>query len=96
MLAEFEHLNLAQILRANSLEHLITIKEQVYPELIYCSILTILSRNIIHSCVKNFDINISLEGFSRTLHLSCKGVDIFNLDFDDFKFPDDESALTAS
>jgi len=52
--------------------------------------------NIIHSRVKNFDIDISLEGFTRILHLSCESADIFNLDFDDFEFPDDEIALTAS
>jgi len=85
MLAEFEHLNLAQILRANSLEHLITIKEQVYPELIYMFYSTLSFReNIIHSRVKIFDIDISLEEFARIPYLSYEGADIFNLDFDDF------------
>ena len=35
MLADFEHLNLASILNTCSLEHLITIKKLVYPELVH-------------------------------------------------------------
>jgi len=40
--------------------------------------------NIIHSRVKIFDIDISLEEFARIPYLSYEGADIFNLDFDDF------------
>ena len=43
-----------------------------------------------------FYIDILLEGFAQILNLSCEGVDIFLLDFNDFEFPDGESALTAS
>jgi len=80
VLANFEHLKVAQILRANSLEFLVIIKEKVYPELVYIFSSNISFReNIIHSHVKKFDIDISLEGFARILQLSCKNVDIFNL-----------------
>jgi len=41
-------------------------------------------------------ISMSLEVFSRILHLSCEGTNIFHVDLDDFEFPDDETALTAS
>ena len=46
--------------------------------------------------MNKFDIDISLERFTRIFHLSCESADIFNLEFDDFEFPDDESALIAS
>jgi len=42
------------------------------------------------------DINISLEKFASHLHLSCEGVDIYNVDLNDFAYPDGESAHTAS
>ena len=35
VLADFKHLNLANILNTSSLEYLVTIKEPVYPELVY-------------------------------------------------------------
>ena len=28
--------------------------------------------------------------------MSCEGVDIFNMDFNGFEYPDDETALTTS
>ena len=34
VLADFDYLNLANILRSSSLEYFVTIKEQVYPELV--------------------------------------------------------------
>jgi len=34
VLADFEHLNLAQILRANSLEFFVSIKEHLYPVIV--------------------------------------------------------------
>ena len=88
MLGDFEHVSLAQIRRANSLVFLVTIKEQMYPELVYMfySILSFLE-NSIHSCVKNFDIDISLEEFARILHLSYEDANILNLYFDDLSFP---------
>jgi len=42
------------------------------------------------------DINISLEHFVRIFKLSCDGVEIFHSNLHDFKYPDGESALTAS
>jgi len=42
------------------------------------------------------DINISMEKFSCLLHLSCEGVDIYNIDLHDFEYPNGETALTAS
>ena len=64
MLADFEHLNLAQILRTNSLEHFVMIKQQVYLELVYIFYSNLSFReNIIHSRVKIFDFDVSLEGF---------------------------------
>ena len=42
------------------------------------------------------DIKISLENFACIQHLSCEGVDIHNVDVDDFAYPGGESALTAS
>ena len=52
--------------------------------------------NVIHSCVRNVDIDNSLEGVARILHLSCEGANIFHLDFDGFEYFDGETALTAS
>jgi len=51
---------------------------------------------VIHSRVKNVDINMSLEVFARILHLSCEGVNIFHVALDDFEYPDGETALIAS
>ena len=42
------------------------------------------------------DINISLEKFANLLHLSCEGVDVYNVDLHEFTYPDGESARTAS
>jgi len=52
--------------------------------------------NHIRSRVLGQDINISLEKFAHLLHLSCEGVDIYNVDLYDFDYHDGESALTAS
>ena len=96
-LADFEHLNLAHILNTSSLEYLLTIKEHVHPELLhyFYSNLTF-HDNHIRSRVLGKNINISLDKFTRLLHLSCKGVDIYNVDLDVFEYPDGESALPAS
>jgi len=62
VLANFEHLKVAQILRANSLEFLVIIKEKVYPELVYIFSSNISFReNIIHSHVKKFDMTSLLK-----------------------------------
>ena len=42
------------------------------------------------------DINISLDKFTHLLRLSCEGVDIYNVDLNDFEYYDGESALTVS
>ena len=75
MLADFEHLNLASILNTCSLEHLVTINEPVYPELVYYfySNLTF-QNNHVRSRVLGKDINTSLYRFAYLLHLSCYGV----------------------
>jgi len=53
VLTDFEHINLAQILRANSLEFLVTIREQVHPDLVYMFYSNLSFReNIIHSWIK--------------------------------------------
>jgi len=42
------------------------------------------------------DINISLEIFASLLHLSCEGVDAYNVDLHEFTYHDGEYAHTAS
>ena len=97
VLADFEHLNLANILNTSSLEYLVTIKEPVYPELVhyFYSNLTF-QNNHVRSRVLGKDINIFLDRFAHLLHLSYEGVDIYNVDIHDFEYPNGESALTAS
>ena len=97
VLSDFEHLNLASILRTSSLENFVTIKEHVYLALVqyFYSNLTF-EQNHIKFRVLGRDIDISLQQFARHLHLSCEGVDISNVDLHDFEYPDGESALTAS
>ena len=56
----------------------------------------IFQNNHIRSRILAKDINISLDQFACLLHLSCEGVDIYNVDLHDFDYPDGESALTAS
>ena len=94
---DFEHLNLGSILSTSCLEFFVIIKEQIYPEVVqfFYSKFSF-HNNIIRYHVKNVDINISLEGFAQVLHLSCEGVDIFNIDFNDFEYLDGETALIAS
>ena len=97
VLANFNHLNLAQILRTSSLEFLVTIKELIYLELVNCFYSNLsFHANHIRSRVKSIDIDISLENFARLLHLSCKGVDIHNVNLHDFEYLDGETDLTAS
>ena len=90
--ADFEHLNLASILSTSSLEYLITIKEPVYPELVYYfySNLTFQKYHV-KSRVLDKDINIFLDRFAHLLHLSCEAVDIYNVVLYDFEYPNDES-----
>jgi len=62
VLADFEHLDLANILNTSSLEYLVSIKEPVYPELVhyFYSNLTF-QNNHVRSRVLSKDINISLD-----------------------------------
>jgi len=96
VLADFEHLNLASILNTNYLEYLVTIKELVYPERVhyFYSNMTF-QNNHVRSRILEKDINISLDRYAHLLHLSCEGVDIYNVDLHEFDYPDGESALTA-
>ena len=97
VIKDFEHLNLAHILRANSLENFLSIREPVYPSLVpYFYTNLSFESNQIRSRVLGKDIDISLQEFAHHLHLPCEGVDIYNLDLHDFVYPDGESALTAS
>jgi len=52
--------------------------------------------NLIRSRVLGKDINISLDKFAYLLHLSCEGVDIYNIELHGFEYPDSESAFTTS
>jgi len=95
--ASFEHINLVQILNTSSLEHLITIKEPVHPGLVHYFYSNLSFKdNHIRSRVLGKDINISLDKFARLLLLSGEGVDIYNINLNDFEYPDGESALTDS
>jgi len=61
VLNDFEHLNLAHILRANSLENFLTIRESVYPSLVlYFYTNLSFESNRIRSRVLGRDIDISL------------------------------------
>ena len=75
VLADSEYLNLANILRSNSLEYLVIIKEPVHSELVayFYSNLSF-QGNHIESGILGVDINISLEKFTRLLCLSCESV----------------------
>ena len=97
VLADFDHLNLAKILRTSSLEYLVTIKEPIYPELVpyFYSNLSF-HANHIRSRVKGIDIDLSLEKFVCLLYLSCDGVDIHNIGLNDFAYPDGEIAIIIS
>ena len=77
VLNDFEHLNLASILRSSSLEYFVSIREPVYPSLVqyFYSNLTFES-NHIRSRVLGRDIDISLQEFAHHLHLSCEGEDL--------------------
>ena len=96
VLADFEHLNLSPILRTSPLEYFVTIKGQVYPELVqyFYSNLSF-HDNHIKSRVKNVDY-ITLEQFSRIFKLFCEGVEVYHLDLHDFECLHGENALTAS
>jgi len=97
MLGDFEHLNLFVILSTSSLEHFITIKKPIYPELVHYFYSNLsFQNNHIRSRVLGKDINISLDKFAHLLHLSYEGVDIYNIDLHDFDYPDCETAHTAS
>jgi len=97
VLSDFEHLNLANILSTSSLEQFVTMKEPVYSELVHYFYSNLsFQHNHIRSRVMGKDINISLEKFAHLLHLSCEGVDVYNVDLHEFTYPDGEPAHTAS
>ena len=97
VLSDFEHLNLTNILGTSSLEHFVSVKEPVYPELVHYFYSNLsFQNNHIRSRVLGKDINISLDKFAHLLYLSCEGVDIYNVDLNDFAYPDGESAHIAS
>jgi len=97
VLADIKHLNLASILNTSSLEHFVSIKDPVYPKLVHYFYSNLTFQNShVKSRVLGKDINISLDRFAHLLHLSCEGVDIYNVDLHEFDYPDGESALTAS
>ena len=74
VLSDFDHLNLANILSTSSLENCVTIKEPVYPELVYYFYSNLSFQNDhIRSKVLGKNINIFLDKFARLLHLSCEG-----------------------
>ena len=50
----------------------------------------------IRSKVLGKDINISMGKFARLLRLSYEGADIYNVNLNDFEYPDCESALNTS
>jgi len=76
VLTYFDHLDLTSILKTSSLDHFVTIKEQVYPDLVqyFYSNLSFVN-NHVKFCVKDMDINIFLECFARSFKLSCDGVE---------------------
>ena len=94
---DFEHLNIPQILRNNSLDQFMAIREPVYTSLIpYFYTNLAFEANRVRSRVLGRDIDISLDQFARLLHLSSGGVDVYSFDLHDFEYPAGESALTAS
>jgi len=97
ILKDFEHLQIPQILRRNSLDQFMAIREQVYPSLVhYFYANFIFEGSRVKSRVLGKDIDISLSQFADILHLSSGGVDVYTYDLHDFEYPDGESALTAS
>jgi len=97
VLQDFEHLNIPQILRNNSLDQFMSIREPVYTSLIpYFYTNLAYEGNRVRSRVLGRDIDISLQDFAELLHLSCEGVDVYSYDLHDFVYPAGESALTAS
>ena len=96
VLQDFEHLNIPQILRNNSLDQFMSIREPVYTSLIpYFYTNLSYEGNRVRSRVLGRDIDISLQEFADLLHLSCGGVDVYSFDLQDFEYPAGESALTA-
>ena len=97
VLQDFEHLNIPHILRNNSLDQFMSIKEPVYTSLIpYFYTNLSYEGNRVRSRVLGRDIDISLQEFADLLHLSCEGVDVYSFDLQDFEYPAGEFALTAS
>jgi len=82
VLQDFEHLNIPQILRNNSLDQFLSIRQLVYTFLIpYFYTNLSFEGNRVRSRVLGRDIDISLHEFADLLHLSCEGVDVYSLIF---------------
>ena len=97
ILPDFEHLNIPHILRNNSLEEFLTIREPIYTSLIpYFYANYSFETDRVRSRVLGRDIDIDLSQFADILHLSSGGADVYTFDLHDFDYPDGESALTAS
>jgi len=97
VLSDFEHLNIPQILRNNSLDQFMAIREPVYTSLIlYFYTNLAYEANRVRTRVLGRDIDIPLDQFADLLHLSCEGVDVYSFDLQDFEYPAGESPFTAS
>jgi len=98
VLQDFDHLNIPHIIRNNSLDEFLTIKEQVYTSLVpYFYANYSFDGNRIQSRVLGRDIDLSIGRFAEILHLSPGGADVYTFDLHTFEsYPDGESALTAS
>ena len=97
ILKDFEHLQIPHILRRNSLDKFMAIREPVYPSLVHYFYANFaFEGNQVRSRVLGKDIGIPLSRFAIILHLSSGGVDVYTFDLQDFEYPAGESALTAS
>ena len=97
VLQDFEHLNIPHILRNNSLDEFMAIREPVYTSLVpYFYANFAFEANRVRSRILGRDIDIDLDQLADILHLSSGGADVYTSDLHDFEYPDGESALTAS
>jgi len=81
VLRNFEHLNIPQILRNNSLDQFMSIREPVYTSLVpYFYTNLSYEGNRVRSRVLGRDIDISLQEFADLLHLSSLGADVYSFD----------------
>ena len=84
ILKDFEHLQIPHILRRNSLDQFMAIREQVYPSLVhYFSANFAFEGSRVRSRVLGKDIDIPLSQFADILHLSSGGADVYTFDLQD-------------